>query len=67
MAKLLGLSLNGIVCAMITRAPEKSPDAPIPAIALPMMSTVDEGEVAQTKDPISKIPRNVRYDHLREK
>ncbi len=67
MAKTLGLSLSGIVCAMITKAPEKSPDAPMPAIALPMMRTVGAGEVAQTNDPISKIPRNVRYDHLREK
>ena len=39
---------------MMTIAPEKAPALPIPAIARPMMKTVEEGAAPQMAEPISK-------------
>jgi hypothetical protein len=49
---------------MITRAPEKIPATPIPAIALPTIKTVLDGATAQMSDPISKIKTATRKPHL---
>jgi hypothetical protein len=51
----------------MTRAPEKSPAAPIPATARPTISITDDLAVAHIKLPNSKIPRKTMYVHFREK
>ena len=51
----------------MTRAPEKSPAAPMPATARPTISITDDTDVAQIKLPISKRQRKARYVPFREK
>jgi hypothetical protein len=49
------------------KPPGNVPAEPIPAIARPMIRTMDEGAVAQIKLPISKTMTKARKDHFREK
>jgi len=51
---------------MITRAPEKRPEAPTPATARPMIRTAELEDNAHIKDPPSKAKRNVRYEAFKE-
>lgn len=64
---LLGRWRRGIECEMMTRAPEKSPAAPIPATARPTINISEDTDVAQIKLPTSKRNRKARYVHFREK
>ena len=64
---LLGRMFNGVVCAIMIRQPEKRPAAPIPAMARPTMKTVEDGETAHIKLPISKRARKIRKVHLKER
>lgn len=49
---------------MMTKAPEKMPATPIPAIARPTIKTELEGATPQIKDPISNMPTAVKKDHF---
>jgi hypothetical protein len=49
---------------MITKAPEKIPATPIPAMARPTIRTVLDGATAQIRDPISKIRTAIKNPHL---
>ena len=49
------------------KLPAKIPAEPIPAMARPTIRAVEFGEVAQMRDPSSKIIIEVKYDHLRLK
>jgi hypothetical protein len=64
MPKTRGLLGKGTVMEIITRAPEKIPATPIPAIARPTIKTVLEGATAQIKLPISKIRTATKKAHL---
>lgn len=50
----IGLCFGGALKAASVKEPVLIPAAPSPAIARPMMRTVDEGAMAQTRLPISK-------------
>jgi len=52
---------------MITRAPEKIPAEPTPAIARPTINAADDGAAPQTADPTSKIKIDTKYTVLMEK
>ena len=62
--KTIGLFAKGTVLEMITRAPEKMPATPIPAIARPTIKTVLEGATPQISDPISKMVTAAKKDHF---
>lgn len=49
---------------MITKAPEKIPATPIPAMARPTIKTVLDGATAQIREPISKIRTAIKKPHL---
>lgn len=51
----IGLLTKGTAYAMMTRAPEKIPADPTPAIARPMMRATEVGAAPQTTEPISKM------------
>jgi hypothetical protein len=44
----------------IAKPPVKSPDPPIPAIALPIIKAVEDGATPHTREPISKITTNMK-------
>lgn len=48
---------------MIVIPPFMRPDAPIPAIARPPMSMLDEFASAHIRDPISNMTVNIMYVH----
>jgi hypothetical protein len=50
----------GDTAAMIVNPPLNSPEPPIPATARPIINAVDEGAVAQTREPISKIATKMK-------
>ena len=52
-----GLFLIVTVIPMMVKKPEKTPDAPTPATALPIMKVVELGATAQMTDPTSKMSR----------
>jgi hypothetical protein len=52
---------------MITRAPEKRPEAPAPATERPIMRTMELWESAHIRDPSLKVRRNERYEYLSER
>ena len=49
---------------MMTIAPEKMPEEPVPATARPTMKTVELGAAPQIAEPISKSPIAKRKTHL---
>jgi len=51
----IGLFTRGTEYAMMTRAPEKIPADPIPAMARPMMRATEVGAAPQTTEPTSKM------------
>lgn len=51
----------------MTKAPEKRPAAPIPAIARPTISHTEDLAVAHIKLPNSKTVRKILYVHFNEK
>ncbi len=55
-----GRRFRGTVCATIRMAPEKTPAAPTPATALPMIRALELGATPQTRDPSSNIARPQR-------
>lgn len=50
----MGRSRSGTVWNKMTLAPERIPEHPIPAMALPTMKTIELGAAPQTADPTSK-------------
>ncbi|CEF78399.1 unnamed protein product [Fusarium graminearum] len=46
-------------------APQKTPAAPSPAMALPMMNTGELGAAAHSMEPASKIIDEARYTHFK--
>lgn len=54
---------NGTAPAIIVMPPFKRPELPIPAIALPPISMDEELASPQMRDPSSKRPKKMRYDH----
>jgi hypothetical protein len=55
------------VNAIMINVPERIPAQPTPAIARPIISTVEEGAAPQMAEPISKIAIALRYTHLMER
>ena len=51
---------------MMTRAPEKIPAEPTPAMARPTIRAAELGAAPQTAEPTSKIPMEVRKTVLME-
>jgi len=51
---------SGIIFVVIKTLPEKTPEAPRPATARPMISATEVGAVVQTRDPISKMTMATR-------
>ena len=49
---------------MMTIAPEKRPEEPAPAMALPTMNTVELGAAPQIAEPISKTKMADKYTYL---
>ncbi len=49
------------------KLPAKIPAEPSPEIALPIIKAVEFGEMAQMRDPSSKMQIETRYAHLRLK
>lgn len=66
-ARSHGRISRGAMCATIIRPPGKTPAAPMPAIDRPTIKTTEEGEVAHTRLPISKMVTKTRNDHFSEK
>jgi hypothetical protein len=52
----IGRLCKGTECARMIRPPENIPEQPIPAIALPTISTAELGAIPHTNDPTSNIP-----------
>lgn len=48
----------------MTRAPEKMPAEPTPAMALPMIRAMDDGATPHMSEPSSNMPMAMRYTHL---
>lgn len=48
---------RGIIVVNITNPPAKTPEAPKPVTTLPAIRALDVGAKAQTKLPISNMPR----------
>jgi hypothetical protein len=63
----MGRCLTGTDKLRITRAPEKIPEQPIPAIARPTIKVLELGATAQIKDPTSKSPIVPMKHHFIEK
>lgn len=62
--KTRGRLWSGMVKEMMTRAPEKMPATPMPAMARPTMRTVLDGATAQMSEPSSKMQTAVRKPHF---
>lgn len=54
----------GTAAAMIVKAPFCRPAVPIPAIALPTISILEEVATPQSRDPTSKRQKKVTKVHL---
>lgn len=67
MASSNGLFLISTILEMMIIAPQKTPAAPSPAMALPMMKAAELGAAAQRMEPPSKIMEEIKYTHLRLK
>lgn len=63
-ARNIGLLWRGTVCAIVTRAPVKIPALPNPAMARPIIKTVEDGATPQIKDPTSNTNNADRKTHL---
>lgn len=62
----MGRFCSGTLLAMTTIAPEKMPQEPNPAIALPMMKAVELGAAPHTAEPISNRTMADRSTRLGE-
>lgn len=59
-APYFALFTSGTEHAIMMKLPENIPADPRPAIARPMIKAVEFGEIAQIKEPISKIKMETR-------
>jgi hypothetical protein len=59
-----GRRAKGTAIEMMTKAPEKMPATPMPAMALPTMRAVLDGATAQTNEPTSKMKMATRKVYL---
>ncbi|VTO92675.1 unnamed protein product [Fusarium graminearum] len=64
-AKSNGRFLISTILDIMIIAPQKTPAAPSPAMALPMMNTGELGAAAQSMEPASKIIDEARYTHFK--
>ena len=64
MPKTKGRLGRGTVIEMITKAPEKIPATPIPAMARPTIKAVLVGATPQIKEPTSKRVMATKKAHL---
>jgi hypothetical protein len=67
MASSNGLFLISTILEMMIMAPQNTPAAPSPAMALPMMKAAELGAAAQRIEPPSKMIEEIKYTHLRLK
>jgi hypothetical protein len=59
-----GLWLNRTNCLIIKIEPDKSPAAPRPEMARPIIKAKELGAMAHMNDPTWKMQRAVKYTHL---
>jgi hypothetical protein len=64
-ARSNGRFLISTILDIMIIAPQKTPAAPSPAMALPMMNTGELGAAAQSMEPASKIIDEARYTHFK--
>lgn len=60
---ILGLLCIGTHSAIMTMAPLRMPDVPIPATTLPPISMFEEVETAHIMEPSSKMAKKLRNVH----
>jgi hypothetical protein len=63
---IIGRFCRGTASVMMTMVPEKIPQDPIPAMALPIMNAIEFGAAPQIADPISKMMMAAKKIHLGE-
>jgi hypothetical protein len=61
---IIGRFCSGTASVMSTITPEKMPQEPSPAIALPIMKAVEFGAAPHIADPISNNTMAMRNTHL---